>query len=199
MGAKSEHKKKYIVTKAREVFARKGFKNVTMKDIVDACDISRGGLYLYFSSTQEVFRAVMESEQTPDQDEMLDLAMAGDAPASQVLAVYIRSQKKDIVRRKDSLNLALSEYYSAYPSEDGDNAVSRRVSSTVAAIEKLITDGVVHGEFICDDAYGCARNIALVLEGLRSLSGVTDVTEKMIDQEIVYILKGIIPSEQVVN
>jgi len=48
MGEKSVQKKRYIVEKARDVFMEKGFKKVTMKDIVEACDISRGGLYLYF-------------------------------------------------------------------------------------------------------------------------------------------------------
>ena len=42
MGEKSVQKKKYILEKARAVFSEKGFKNVTMKDIVDACAISRG-------------------------------------------------------------------------------------------------------------------------------------------------------------
>ena len=46
MGDKSLHKKNYIIEKAREVFQKKGYRAVTMKDIVDACGISRGGLYL---------------------------------------------------------------------------------------------------------------------------------------------------------
>ena len=55
MGEKSVQKKRYIVEKARDVFMEKGFKKVTMKDIVEACDISRGGLYLYFESTSQIF------------------------------------------------------------------------------------------------------------------------------------------------
>ncbi len=46
MSEKSAQKKKYIVETARGVFTEKGYKNVTMKDIVEACGISRGGLYL---------------------------------------------------------------------------------------------------------------------------------------------------------
>ena len=52
MGEKSLQKKKHILDTARRVFAEKGYKNVTMKDIVEACDISRGGLYLYFDSRE---------------------------------------------------------------------------------------------------------------------------------------------------
>jgi AcrR family transcriptional regulator len=46
MGEKSVQKRNYILETARKVFVEKGYKNVTMKDIVDACEISRGGLYL---------------------------------------------------------------------------------------------------------------------------------------------------------
>lgn len=55
MGDKSAQKKKLIVERARRVFMEKGYKEVTMKDIVEECDISRGGLYLYFQNTREVF------------------------------------------------------------------------------------------------------------------------------------------------
>lgn len=52
MGEKSAHKKQFIVETARQVFVEKGYKDVTMKDIVDACGISRGGLYLYLRVRQ---------------------------------------------------------------------------------------------------------------------------------------------------
>ena len=55
MGEKSEQKRKFILETARRVFVEKGFKNVTMKDIVEACKISRGGLYLYFENTSQIF------------------------------------------------------------------------------------------------------------------------------------------------
>ena len=64
MGEKSVQKKRYIVEKARDVFMEKGFKKVTMKDIVEACDISRGGLYLYFENTSQLFMEVLRRRMT---------------------------------------------------------------------------------------------------------------------------------------
>ena len=57
MGERSVQKKQLILEKAKEVFVEKGFRNVTMKDIVDACEISRGGLYLYFYRKRRFFAA----------------------------------------------------------------------------------------------------------------------------------------------
>ena len=62
MGEKSIQKKQYILKKAREVFVKRGYKDVTMKDIVEACEISRGGLYLYFESTRDIFLAVLKKD-----------------------------------------------------------------------------------------------------------------------------------------
>ena len=41
MGDKSSQKRKYIIEKAREVFHTNGYKTVTMKDIVQACEIRK--------------------------------------------------------------------------------------------------------------------------------------------------------------
>lgn len=68
MGAKSEQKKLYILETAKAVFVEKGFRTVTMKDIVEACNISRGGLYLYYNNTAEIFRDVLKLEATQTED-----------------------------------------------------------------------------------------------------------------------------------
>lgn len=52
MGEKSTQKRQFILETAKKIFMEKGYKSVTMKDVVEACGISRGGLYLYFGSTK---------------------------------------------------------------------------------------------------------------------------------------------------
>lgn len=48
MSNKGEETKKMIKEKACSLFARKGFKNVTMKDICIETGLSRGGLYRHY-------------------------------------------------------------------------------------------------------------------------------------------------------
>ncbi len=84
MGDKSVQKKKYIMQKARNVFCRNGYRAVTMKDIVEACDISRGGLYLYFSNTKELFEAVL-AEEYAGEEAVLEKARAAHATPGEVM------------------------------------------------------------------------------------------------------------------
>ena len=112
MGDKSVQKKRYIVETARKVFMEKGFKTVTMKDIVEACDISRGGLYLYFENTSQIFTEVLklESEET---DDVFSGKISQDATAVDILLLFLKEQKKEILRKKDTLTQAIYEFYFA--------------------------------------------------------------------------------------
>ena len=49
-----------VVTAATQVFARYGYKRVTMADLAEAAHMSRPSLYLVFPSKEQVFRAVVE-------------------------------------------------------------------------------------------------------------------------------------------
>ncbi|WEG11779.1 TetR family transcriptional regulator [Pullulanibacillus sp. KACC 23026] len=58
-----EHFKKRraeILEAAKKVFTKKGFEPTTMQDVVKESGMSRGGVYQYFSSPEEMFIAIRE-------------------------------------------------------------------------------------------------------------------------------------------
>lgn len=60
-----EHFKKRraeILEAAKRVFLKKGFEPTTMKDVVEESGMSRGGVYQYFSSTEEMLEALHEQQ-----------------------------------------------------------------------------------------------------------------------------------------
>ncbi|MBR4670782.1 TetR/AcrR family transcriptional regulator [Butyrivibrio sp. INlla21] len=195
MGEKSTIKKKYILGKAREVFAEKGFKNVTMKDIVDACDISRGGLYLYFSGTDELFLAVLADDIAEDDEEAVTAALSGNASAGDMLALFLKEQKKEILRKKNNLIVATYEYFSVNKVSAKDNPLKKQFDTAVKIVEKLIENGVESGEFYCENPLGCARNLMYVVEGLKITSKTVGINEEAIDKELMYVLEGLVPDE----
>lgn len=188
MGEKSIQKKKYILETARKVFVEKGFKKVTMKDIVEACDISRGGLYLYFESTSQIFQEVMrlESEET---DDVFSDKITEDATAADILMLFLQEQKKELLRREDTLTQAIYEFYFENQPGRKNNILKKQFDSAVKIIEKLIEIGVDNGEFYCEDCQGTARNIMFVLEGLKISAQTIGITAETVDQEIEFILK----------
>ena len=178
MGEKSAQKRKYIVETARGVFVEKGYKDVTMKDIVDACKISRGGLYLYFASTEEIFMDVLKME-AEEADDVFAGKVREDASPSDILALFLKEQKKEMLFKRNK-----------------DNPLKLQFDAAVKIIERLIDAGIEAGEFYCEDTKGAARNIMYVLEGLKIASQTRGITEEMIDREVLYIMQGLVNDEE---
>ena len=94
MSDKAARKKQHILDTAKKVFAEKGFKDVTMKDIVEACDISRGGLYIYFDSTESIIREIMAKE-AGEKDDIFSRNYNKETSAGDILALFLKEQKKE--------------------------------------------------------------------------------------------------------
>lgn len=191
MGDKSIQKKRYILDNAKSVFAKKGFKDVTMQDIIDACQISRGGLYLYFESTKEIFREVLRLE-GEEADDTFSQAMTEESTGADILALFLKEQKKEILNKGENLTVAIYEYFFANQVPKKENPVRIQFNSAVKIIQQLIMDGVETGEFICDDPLGAARNMMYVLEGLKVCAQTMGITEETVNREILYMMKGLV-------
>ena len=187
MGDKSVQKRKYIIEKARDVFCKNGYRTVTMKDIVAACDISRGGLYLYFANTKELFEAVLEEEYA-SAGTIIGSAQTDNSTPGEIMLMNLDEQKKVILKKKDNLSIAAYEYLFENKSSKNDNPVRKQFQKNVAVLEKLITDGVEQEWMVCEDATEAARNISYTLEGLKLSAQTIGVTAEDIDREIEYIM-----------
>lgn len=184
MGDKSVQKKKYIIERAREVFCKKGYKNVTMKDIVEACEISRGGLYLYFSSTKEIFDALLE-EDAANKKDLLESESEQDYTPGDLLLLYLSNKKKEIL---DDNELSKAMYEYSFEMGKNDNIVRKYFDDEVETVKKLITDGVEQEWMVCDDISQAAKDIVYAMEGLKISSQTFGISENEIDREITYLL-----------
>lgn len=191
MGERSVQKKQFILEKAREVFVENGFRNVTMKSIVDACEISRGGLYLYYANTEEIFLEVLAAEFEKTED-VFSENVGENAAASEIFALFLKEQKKEILRSKKTLAAATYEYAFANPK---NTVLKKRFNDGVTMLEKLIRMGVESGEFYDVDTRVAAKNVMYVLEGLKIASVTMGVSGETIDNELYMLMQGLVIEE----
>ncbi|MBN1532153.1 MAG: TetR/AcrR family transcriptional regulator [Spirochaetes bacterium] len=64
-----EQRREAILRAAEKLFLKKGFENTTMDEIARRCDLSKGTLYLYFSTKEQLYLVIINRAVT----EMLDL------------------------------------------------------------------------------------------------------------------------------
>ena len=195
MGEKSEQKREFILRQAKEVFARKGFRTVTMKDIVEACEISRGGLYLYFGSTEEIFREILLSE-LEGGGEDVTVHLTKESTMADILMLFLKEQKKIILRKKQDIAIATYEYlFANKPEKKTENMLYNQFETGVMVLTRILEEGVKREEFYCQNAKVEATNIMYVLEGMKICAKTFGLSESKVDQELLYLVSGLVMEE----
>ena len=187
MSEKSTQKRNLILENAKNVFVERGFKNVTMKDIIEASEISRGGLYLYFSSTREIFLEVLKREAAQD-DNVFSEKLTEETTAADILYLFLQEQKKEILRKKDNLTVAIYEFYFGEVASGQGKELKKQFDKATKIVAKLIEAGVEEEVFYCEDCMGAALNIMFTFEGMKVASKTMGIKEATVDKEINYIL-----------
>ena len=187
MSEKSTQKRNLILENAKNVFVERGFKNVTMKDIIEASEISRGGLYLYFSSTREIFLEVLKREAAQD-DNVFSEKFTEETTAADILYLFLQEQKKEILRKRDNLTVAIYEFYFGEVASGQGKELKKQFDKATKIVAKLIEAGVEEEVFYCEDCMGAALNIMFTFEGMKVASKTMGIKEATVDKEINYIL-----------
>ena len=78
-----------IVAAALEVFTEKGFAGARIEEIARRAGISKGTLYLYFETKEEMFRAVVREVVAPNVETVRAAFEAADLPFGELLRLFL--------------------------------------------------------------------------------------------------------------
>lgn len=190
MGTKGDKTKQFIKQQAKLLFASKGFKNVTMKDICEATQLSRGGLYRHYNSTEQIFSEII-SEFLDIQNDLFSESIEKGLPAVDILNEILSRYKSEMTDTQGSLSLAIYEYFSGR--EGKENALSKRYALSCNSWSTLIEYGISRGEFKQVDINGVFDIILFSYQGVRMYSQLMPVPketpERIIKQIKTLLLK----------
>ena len=172
MNSKKERTREHILNKSYELFAKNGFKQITMKDVCEVTGLSRGGLYSHFAGTDQIFEAILEV--INQKDEMnFEKEINEGMSAVDILEGALQLMKNEMLHSEDSLSLAMYEY--AVVSEKGLMNHFNQIG------EKKWTDliryGIKSGEFNEVDVHEIVSVILYVYQGVRMWSRIVDMTD----------------------
>lgn len=174
MGNKAENTKGKIRQQAYRLFAEKGFKAVTMTDICEKTGLSRGGLYRYYSGTEQIFSEILSEEYViADRIEKKESAKS-------ILEDMLGEIRAEIMEKELSLSLAIYEYANlgneAFFAAINDKAKKRWIS--------LLNYGMETKEFKLVDAGQVADMILYYYQGLRMWSRVISFDEQVAEHYV---------------
>lgn len=142
-----EQRRQQILVAAERVFVRHGFELATMKNIVEEAQMSRGWIYLYFQTKEEIFEALIEKYEL-ENDRMLTEMIAQTPDSWTAFETLLLAQKTEMMTIEDSLAAAYYEYFLAgYRDEQRRIRLIQRYETGLGYILRILKAGVESGEF----------------------------------------------------
>ena len=163
-----ERRKNQILEAAMAVFARRGFHGTRMDDIVDESGLSKGTLYWYFKSKDDLIAAILDrmfDRSLMDSRRLLQAAK----PAPERLWEMNRMVVRDLRHWKPLLPIVYEFYALAARKEAVRISLRRFFKEYRALLAEMIEQGIQTGAFKSVDADQTATNIIAFYEGLMLL------------------------------
>jgi AcrR family transcriptional regulator len=138
-----------IIETATSLFVERGYDGVPMREISDACGITKAALYHHFAGKAELLSEIF----TVYLDEMSGVVatgLASDGPAEQRLREVIRGMFALPVERRAILRLAMHDVGSLEDEQRAAFGVSYR-EKFLGPMQALIDEGLASGEFVAKD------------------------------------------------
>lgn len=184
MSVRGDISRNKILTAARALFASKGFSAVTMQDICDSTQLSRGGLYRHYASTAEVFTAIINEEQKAALN-ALDTAKNRKIAPDTVLFTFLRSRMNKLADSSSSFDNATAEF--AACNKNGKALLIERARVSVEIVTQILQLGVLEGCFKCEKCQDTALHIICFLEGIGKHNALIPLKTEDVDVQLEVI------------
>lgn len=198
MTPKSEKKKELILTKAEEIFIKKGFTAVTMKDIIEESQISRGGIYVYFSSVDEIFKEVV-TKHNKFKIDTVKIHIDNNKSFGDLVDTYFDGQKKRLLNMDKSLKTAMMEFFLAHKDDYSRKFILSQFCDSTNMMLEILHYGVNYDKELDVHLIPLAENVMLFIDGISTLSLLAGLSEELIDRQFLYVKKTIFDTIKSIN
>ncbi|MEG0553365.1 MAG: MFS transporter [Carnobacterium sp.] len=141
-----ENRKLEILKAAETVFCQKGFEPTTMKDVVEVSGMSRGGVYQYFSSTEEMLKGILKERDEQFENKIQQLFQSNQ-PVWETIESILDGYNKDSFHK---ISAVTYEYFVTGWRSEGMERIPYLLTRFNRARDnyiKLLQKGVDTGEF----------------------------------------------------
>ena len=194
MNKRGEETRKHIKRCACSIFAEKGFKQVTMKDICEASQLSRGGLYCHYKSTRQIFQEIID-DMTGQQDNEIDVRIKQNQPAVTILDDILYKYENEMIDSQSSLSVAIYEYFSIHDIACRKNTLYEQYLISANTWKKLMQYGIARKEFKKVDIAAVFDLIVFSYQGVRMYSKLMPVAKEIPSRIIKEIRKILVRSD----
>jgi AcrR family transcriptional regulator len=160
----SDERKSQILTAAEEVFTEKGFDQARMDDIAEQTGLSKGTLYLYFKSKDDLIIAILDRLFQREFRQMEKLVVS-DKSARQCVDEFTDQATRDISAMLRLMPIAYEFLALAFRNKYVQHALKQYLNRYLDILIPIIQRGIDSGEFRAVDAREVAIAAGAIFEG----------------------------------
>lgn len=145
-----EGRKNAILKAARKLYFEKGFQSITVENIAKEAELSKGTVYLYFNSKEEIYAQVLLGDIDKFNNSLSNI-FRGDESAAEMLKhfaeIYITFflNDRELFRILMTFMLHIDHLYF---SEELTGQLIQTTNKTMNVIEQIFQKGIDSGEFL---------------------------------------------------
>ncbi len=160
----SEERRSQIIEAAMAVFSKKGFHEARMDDIVDEAGLSKGALYWYFKSKDEIIQSILDRMFEVELG-VINQVAASEGSSIDQLRRLIELVIADVTRLKRFLPILYEFIALAFRHKTVQAVMKGYLRSYTQALIPLLQKGMDQGELRRTDPQEAALAIAAMVEG----------------------------------
>ncbi len=139
-----EHRRQVILKAAKKLFVESGFKLVTVASIAEKAELSKGAIYLYFSSKEEIYAQILLNDIENFHKQISCIFEEGKTAkevllnfANAYIDIYLKEREQfrilmNFMLQADNLSLSI----------DTRKQIIKEMNRTISIIEKILQYGV---------------------------------------------------------
>jgi len=144
-----ENRKNSILKAARKLFFERGFKSVTVDLIAAKAEVSKGSIYLYFDSKEEIYTQILISANIERHKEIENFSRQ-EGTASELLLKYARVYVDFFLENNELFRILMTFMLHAENmnlTEEQNTQLIHTTNENIRAISEILQKGVDTGEF----------------------------------------------------
>jgi AcrR family transcriptional regulator len=196
-----ENRRNTILKAARKLFFEKGFRAVTVDKIAAAAEISKGTIYLYFDSKEEIYVQILITENIEFYTRISSIFQK-DVSAAELLLEFGRLYVDFFLFDKELFRIFMAFMIKADQTtltDEQSNNLIRSANDNIQLIGEILQKGIASGEFSPEVHVRQMQNVIWgLLNGIISLYLFTGVPAErpkkihtMVKDSLEIVMKGL--------
>jgi AcrR family transcriptional regulator len=145
-----ENRKSAILKAARKLFFDRGFKSVTVDNIAAKAEVSKGSVYLYFKSKEEIYTQILINDNIAAFEDLKSKFSAKDASAAELLLTFASNYINYFLDDNELFRILMTFMLHAdhmILTDEQNSQLLQTTNDNISFISGILQKGVDSGEF----------------------------------------------------